>query len=471
MNQIDQNARDPRNNATPANGPVPAAALVVALEDGLIPNRVTDEAYWARMAANVAAVAGRFDREPAPVPGGDALQPEDLAYSQRVLDLIADARADGTQVYLAAGPNADLGAAVAQHLGVFDGVWSDDEAAHSKGHMYLGRDTRSPLWHNAGHLVTVAAAAPLKAAADRHPGGATHVGASSSSMGPMLRAMRPHQWLKNLLVFLPVFAAHQLDVQTLLTAALALIAFSLVASSVYLLNDLLDLGADRAHPRKRNRPFASGALPLRHGRSMCLALLTAGTAIGIFVGPLFLAVLAGYYVVTVLYSFGLKKRPILDICTLAGLYTLRIVAGGAAMAIPLSVWLLAFSIFLFLALASMKRQAELVDTLAQGKTDAAGRGYRTDDLPLMSQMALTSGYAAVLVLALYISSPEVQVLYGWPGALWAICLILIYWISRAVFKTHRGEMDDDPIIFALKDNISRLSLAVIVVFAVLGAVL
>ncbi|MEL6516127.1 MAG: UbiA family prenyltransferase [Pseudomonadota bacterium] len=471
MNQIDQNAQGLRSHATPADGPAPAAALVVALDGGLVPNRLVDEAYWARMAAKVADVARRIDRDPPAAEDATVLHPEGLPYSQRVLDLIADARADGTKVYLVAPDDPDLGAAIAAHLGVFDGVWSGEEALQSEGHVYLGRDVDGPLWRNAGHLVTVDAAPALRAIADSHPGGATHLGIASGAVAPMLRAMRPHQWLKNLLVVLPAIAAHQLDAGTLLTAVLAFAAFSLVASSVYLLNDLLDLGADRAHPRKRNRPFASGALPLRYGRAMCLSLLVLGAAIGAFVGPLFLAVLAGYYVVTVLYSFGLKKRPILDICTLAGLYTLRIVAGGAAMGIPLSVWLLAFSVFLFLALASMKRQAELVDTLAQGKTGAEGRGYRTDDLPLMSQMALTSGYAAVLVLALYISSPEVQLLYGWPGALWGICLVLIYWISRAVFKTHRGEMDDDPIIFAMKDGISRLSLAVIVVFAVLGAML
>ena len=161
----------------------------------------------------------------------------------------------------------------------------------------------------------------------------------------------------------------------------------------------------------------------------------------------------------------------IDICTLAGLYTLRIVAGGAATMIELSVWLLAFSVFLFLSLAAMKRQAELVDGLAHGKSAVDGRGYRVEDLPLVSQMAIASGYLAVLVLALYISSPEVQVLYSWPGALWGICLLLLYWISRAVFKTHRGEMTDDPIIFAVKDGISRGTLVLVAIFGLLGATL
>lgn len=467
MNQIDQNDRALRSAATPAASP----PLVVALEGGLIPNRVEDERAWAERAGRVAALSRRIDGDPSDPASDDALDPEGLAYSQAALDLIDDARADGTLVYLVAADEPALARRIADHLGRFDGIWDDTQANADAGYIYLGNDARSDLWRNAGHLVTLDAGLQLRAAADAHAGSATHIGTTPRLIGPILRAMRPHQWLKNLLVVLPALAAHQFDAATLLTAILAFVSFSLVASSVYLLNDLLDLGADRAHPRKRFRPFASGELPLRLGRSICISLLGAGAVIGAVVGPQFLGILAAYYIITVLYSFGLKKRPILDICTLAGLYTLRIVAGGAAMAIPLSVWLLAFSVFIFLALAAMKRQAELVDTLAQGKSGAEGRGYRTADLPLMSQMALTSGYAAVLVLALYISSPEVQVLYGWPGALWGICLVLIYWISRAVFKTHRGEMEDDPIVFALKDGISQLSLAVIVVFAVLGSLL
>ncbi|MEM9475976.1 MAG: UbiA family prenyltransferase [Pseudomonadota bacterium] len=470
MNQIDKTTRGVHSGTSSASGTAASAPLVVALEGALVTNPIADEARWARRAAQVADLARRIDGVAPLGQEGATLRPEGLAYSQRVLDLIADARADATPVYFAAGQHHALGLGIAEHLGIFDGVWTDADAEGREGHVYLGADADAPLWRNASHVVTVHAGAGVRAAADAHPGGATNLGAPTGLLGPTLRAMRPHQWLKNLLVVLPAVAAHQFDAQTLLVAALAFAAFSLVASSVYLLNDLLDLAADRAHPRKRTRPFASGALPIRYGRTLCIALLVGGAVIGALVGPLFLAVLAGYYLVTTAYSFGLKKRPILDICTLAGLYTLRIVAGGAAMGIPLSVWLLAFSVFIFLALAAMKRQAELVDTLAQGKTGAEGRGYRTDDLPLMSQMALTSGYAAVLVLALYISSPEVQLLYGWPGALWGICLILIYWISRAVFKTHRGEMDDDPIIFALKDGISRLTLCAMVIFAVLGAV-
>ncbi|MEM1066783.1 MAG: UbiA family prenyltransferase, partial [Pseudomonadota bacterium] len=404
-----------------------------------------------------------------------------LGCDRRVIKLAEDARADGKTVLLAAPSHGALGQELVDQLGVFDGVLSlgDDtdipllvqvEARFgARGFVYLGPRDAYGFWNEADHIVTVGGRGDTIAMADAHPGGATHISTAPPLFSAFVRALRPHQWLKNLLIFLPVAAAQSLDAATLLAATLAFVAFSLTASSVYVLNDLLDLRADRAHPRKRERPFASGALPLSYGRWMLLGLLAVGVAVGAIVGPLFLMVLAGYYLVTLLYSFGLKKRPIIDICTLAGLYTLRIVAGGAAAGIALSVWMLAFSIFLFLSLAAMKRQAELVDNLARGKSRAMGRGYASDDLVFVTQMALSSAYVSVLVMALYINTPEVQRLYSEPAMLWAICLLLLYWLSRAVFKTHRGEMTDDPIVFATKDKVSRLTLGLMIIAAVLAA--
>jgi 4-hydroxybenzoate polyprenyltransferase len=285
-----------------------------------------------------------------------------------------------------------------------------------------------------------------------------------------MRSLRPHQWLKNILIFLPAIAAHDLSAQTWLSAILAFIAFSLVASAVYILNDLLDLSADRDHPHKRTRPLASGDVPLAHGTLMVPVLLLLGAAFALAVGSWeFLAIMLAYCIATTAYSLTLKRKLILDICTLAVLYTVRIFAGSVATGIPLSVWLLAFSIFFFLGLAAVKRQAELVDGLAKGREQAARRAYHVDDLPIVAMMAIASGYVSVLVLALYISTPTVQSLYSHPSLLWGVCLVLLYWISRMVMIAHRGNMDDDPIVFAVRDKVSRICGVLIVGIVVAGS--
>jgi 4-hydroxybenzoate polyprenyltransferase len=274
--------------------------------------------------------------------------------------------------------------------------------------------------------------------------------------------------LKNVLVFLPALAAHDFDRTTILTSLSAFIAFCLVASSVYLLNDLLDLTADRAHPRKRSRPLASGMIPISYGTWMGLGLLLAGTAFSLTLGSAFVAVILAYYATTLAYSVYLKRLIVIDICVLAGLYTMRIVAGGAAAGIPLSVWLLAFSIFFFFSLAAVKRQAELVDTAGRGELSANGRGYKVDDLPIISTIALGAGYVSVLVLALYLNSPAVLELYPTPPVLWGTCCVVLFWITRTVMITHRGQMHDDPIVFAVKDPTSIICAFVILGFTVIA---
>lgn len=287
---------------------------------------------------------------------------------------------------------------------------------------------------------------------------------------PYIIALRPHQWLKNLLVFVPVLTAHKFGIEYLISSLLAFIAFSLMASGVYVVNDLTDIESDRAHPRKRFRPFASGAISAQTGQIMAAVLFLASLCIAAYISIYCSAVLFLYLITAVAYSLFLKKRPIIDICCLAGLYTIRIVAGGAATAIPLSVWLLAFSVFFFLSLAAVKRQAELVDSAANGALKAPGRGYHVDDLPVISNMALTAGYVSVLIMALYIQSPEIIALYNRPYAIWGICLVLLYWCSRIVMITHRGAMHDDPIVFAMKDRVSYYCLALITTFFIVGVI-
>ena len=287
--------------------------------------------------------------------------------------------------------------------------------------------------------------------------------AGRRDLKPYLAALRPHQWVKNFLVFLPMIAAHKFDASTLAFSLVAFAAFSLVASGVYVLNDLLDLAADRAHPRKRFRPMASGAVPLAHASALIGACLAAGFVIALVAGLYFVLALCAYTILTTAYSLHLKREPIIDICVLAALYTLRIVAGAAATGITPSVWLLAFALFIFLSLAAIKRQAELVDNLQSGREKAAGRGYRVGDLPIVGMMGVSAGYVSVLVLALYLNSPIVLSLYRTPEFLWVVSAVLLYWISRASIIAHRGEMHDDPIVFALRDRTSRACVLIVLV--------
>jgi 4-hydroxybenzoate polyprenyltransferase len=249
----------------------------------------------------------------------------------------------------------------------------------------------------------------------------------------------------------------------LAAAILAMLAFCLCASSVYVLNDLLDLQADRLHPRKSKRPFAAGELSIVSGLLLSAVLLAATVVVALFLPAKFCLVLAAYYIVTSAYSLFLKRFLLVDALALAGLYTLRIIAGAAAVVVELSFWLLLFSIFLFLSLAFVKRFAELEALRRQQRLRAAGRGYLVEDLPVLQSLGIASGYLSVLVLALYINSPAIEALYHRPKAVWMLCVLLLYWISRVWMTAQRGNMHDDPVVFALKD---RQSLAIGVCAAV-----
>jgi 4-hydroxybenzoate polyprenyltransferase len=254
-----------------------------------------------------------------------------------------------------------------------------------------------------------------------------------------------------------MLAAHQLEnVQLWTEALLGFFAFSLCASAVYLLNDISDIEGDRQHPRKRLRPFASGLIGIDKGLMLAVLLLVVGLIFGYLVSQLFFTCLLVYLVLTTAYTFGLKQLPLLDCILLAGLYTLRIIAGGVAVEIPVSFWLLAFSVFIFLSLAFVKRYAELDAQSQHGVLALKGRGYRVQDMPLVESLGLVSGFMAVLVLALYLNSDTVVSLYGAPQIIWCAVPIMLLWVSYVWLKTHRGEMHDDPIIFAIEDPVSLL---------------
>ena len=410
----------------------------------------------------------------------------ELPINQNVLDLINEARDQGREVVLASASDQRQVDAIADHLGVFSaafGTKSDESDAVNLsgqakadflvqtygegGFDYVGDcATDLPVWAVARTAYSTKISNSLNAQAAAQNTVLTKVpGEAVSALKPYVKALRPHQWVKNILVFLPMLSAHELG--HFLTVLLAFVLFSMAASSVYIFNDLVDLPSDRMHPRKSRRPFASGSIPISHGLLLGTALVLSSIVVSyLWMSAQFFGVLMFYLVLTSLYSFYLKRKLLVDIITLAGLYTLRIIAGGLAVGIVPSPWLLAFSMFLFFSLAATKRLAELVDQSLNDKDASPGRGYLTDDRSVISSISITSGQGAVLVFALYIYSPSVADLYAAPHILWLICPILLYWLSRIAVLTHRGFMDDDPIVFAVKDKISLVTavLVAIVVF-------
>jgi 4-hydroxybenzoate polyprenyltransferase len=465
--------------------------LVVDLDDTLIRTDSLFENFWSACAGKwytPLLAASAVLRGPLVLKqrlaGLAPLDPTRLPYNDDVLAVMRDWRGRGGRVALVTASVQSTADAVAAHIGLFDEAHGSgnginlkgaskarflEERFGDKGYTYIGDCPADfPVWEQATHAVTVNPSKAFRDRVDAIGKETEHLPATSPGVIDYLRALRPHQWLKNLLVFAPMFAAHQLTVETLLQSLLAFVAFSLVASSTYIFNDLLDLSADRAHPRKCNRPFASGTVPVSRGTWLAPALGVAGAGVALLSGwPLF-AMLVAYFLATTLYSFWLKRLVAIDICVLAVLYTMRILAGSIATGLSASVWLLAFSTFFFFMLAGVKRQAELIDGIAAGKVRAQGRGYHVDDLSVVSNLAISSGLVSVLVLALYANSEPVRQLYSTPEVLWGICPVVLYWQSRIAILTQRGQMQDDPLVFAARDRVTYCCLAIVGALALAG---
>ncbi len=402
-----------------------------------------------------------------------------LPYDRALIDWLREQRAQGRRLVLCTASDRSIAQPIADHLALFDEVIASDGVRNLAGpHKAEALDTRfgSGAYDYAGN-------SHMDLAVWAHARRAVVVNASDGLVNKVRgahdvervfpppqggfavwrRTLRLHQWMKNLLLFVPLLAAHNLaDIGNWLSLLLAFLAFSLCASSVYVANDLLDLESDRRHPRKSGRPFASGALAPVVGVILTPLLLVAGLVVATGVGGRFLPWLIAYFVITCGYSWLLKRLMIVDCLTLAILYTLRIVAGAAAADMPLSFWLLAFSVFLFLSLAFVKRYAELEVQLIKGHEKVHGRGYYTSDAPLVQSLGITSGYASVLVLALYLNSAAVLELYRTPEMMWGTIPVMLFWISWMWMQAHRGRMHDDPLVFAVKD---KASLAAGVAFA------
>jgi 4-hydroxybenzoate polyprenyltransferase len=286
-------------------------------------------------------------------------------------------------------------------------------------------------------------------------------------------ALRPYQWTKNLLVYVALLPTIRLErLNWLIPATLAFVCFSLVASCAYLVNDLLDLQADRRHPRKRRRPIAAGLLPLQYVVKISLALLVAGFAIATQISAVFAGILFVYMAGSLLYTFWLKRVPLLDTLVLAGLYTIRILAGAAAINVVPSVWLISFSMFFFLSLALAKRYSELVEMQGASRSgEIPGRGYLADDLNTLMSQGSAGGYTAVLVLALYINSPMVHEQYRHPEMIWLICPLVLYWINKLWLNSARRQIKEDPVVWALGNRVSRGIVAVCILLLLMARLL
>ncbi|MCY4043487.1 MAG: UbiA family prenyltransferase [Cellvibrionales bacterium] len=407
--------------------------------------------------------------------------PEGIPFNQRVIDEIEQVKAQGRECVLVTGSVDTLAQKIADCIGLFDKVFASTlgeknltghkkaqflaDTYGEKGFDYIGNSSVDlPVWEKSREAIVVSSDKRLYEKASQLTT-ASWFEMPKVNAKTVLKAIRIHQWVKNVLLFVPLLTSHQvLHWDLLWHCLLGFVAFSLAASSVYVLNDLMDLASDRQHATKKRRPFASGALSIKFGVFL-FPLLLAGSALICLLLPLpFFYALLVYYAITVFYSFSFKQIMLLDVITLAVLYTMRIIAGVVLIEVPFSPWLLAFSIFIFLSLALVKRYVELVKLALSGKEKTAGRGYVASDSPIIAALGCAAGFIGVLVLALYVNSSQVVELYAHEEFLWVACVILLYWISRMWLLAHRGEMDDDPIFFAIKDKASLIT--AVLVFAV-----
>lgn len=412
------------------------------------------------------------------------LDPQLLPYCEELLDFLHQQRSEGRELILATAANEKPARTIADHLGIFDRVYASDAENNlsgsrklqmlvadygEQGFDYVGNaKVDLDIWPKAAEGILVNPHAGVETAAVAMDKAQRVIKDQQGGIKTILRAMRLHQWTKNLLVFIPLALAHRAgEPELLLQALLAFLAFGLCASSVYLLNDLLDLPADRRHPSKRNRPFARGDLSVETGARLLLGLLLASIAIASTLPMEFAAALGIYYATTMAYSLRLKQAPMVDVLILAALYTLRILGGAAAVTVEPSFWLLAFSMFFFLSLALVKRYSELLLMQGAGNSAGAGRGYSEVDMETLAQFGTASGYMSILVLALYISSEDVIKLYQHPKAIWLLCPLLLYWISHVWLLTRRNKMHEDPVVFAISDRRSYIIgvLAVCILYA------
>ena len=413
--------------------------------------------------------------------------PSTLPYNKELIEYLKTQKKLGRRIILCTASDQSIADSIANHLNLFDEVFASDGNINlggteksnylitkfGKGNFdYAGNSSVDvEVWKNCRKAIVVNASKSTASKAASVAVVEKSFSSQNTTLRVWLKLIRVHQWLKNVLLFVPLLAAHSIfQLDSWVKLLIAFFSFSLCASTVYLANDLLDLESDRSHPRKKNRPFASGAIPIYKGILLAPILFLLSFIMASFVNHIFMIELGIYFIITCAYSFGIKKFILIDCLTLAILYTLRIIAGAAALLMPISFWLLAFSIFLFLSLAFIKRYAELEVQLHSGNEKIQGRGYLVSDASLIQSLGITSGFAAVIVLALYINSNEISLLYPNPEVIWGVVPVILFWISWMWMQAHRGLMHDDPLIFAVKDRASLITGLIFVFIMVLGAI-
>lgn len=411
-----------------------------------------------------------------------------LPYNQPLLAFLEQEKRRGRRIYLATGADACLAERIAEHLGIFDGVLASDgstnliggnkleslKAQFAEGFDYIGNAKPDlPLLEHSGTPMMANAHSSLRSGVRSRK---IIIGQHFVDRAPLhkvfFKTIRLHQWAKNVLIFLPLLLAHSLKLSLIMDAIIAFFCFSLCASATYIINDLLDIEADRRHPKKKFRPFASGNLSPVTGVAIIAVFMTASFLLTVRLLPLaFLGWLLVYLVTTLIYSLYLKRVVLIDVLILSGLYTVRMLAGGAATDTFISGWLGGFSVFLFFSLAVVKRFSELHNIREQGATlsKANGRGYLLTDIEQLRSFGTASGYAAIVVFSLYISGSEVSSLYSHPVRLWLVVPLMLLWISRVWLLASRGEMNEDPVIFAVTDRMSLLMAATVALVVISAA--
>lgn len=394
-----------------------------------------------------------------------------LPYNEAIVAHAAERRAEGGAVHLVTAADQSIADKVAAHLGIFETAQGSDGQTNLKGARKAeaiaarfpdgfayagdcGADVH--IWRRAAEILVVGGGSGLRARLTRENLELRHDFPSAAS-GPRTwaKALRVHQWAKNAVILVPLFLSQQYaDPSVLVRALIGFLVFNLVASSTYVLNDLSDLAADRAHPTKRRRPIAAGAVHIRSALPLALTLLIGGVAASVWLSPAFGAATLAYVVTTLLYSFFLKAQPLIDVMTIGGLFTLRVVAGMLLIATPISLWLSTFAFLLFTSLALAKRHGELARAQVQGRT-VVGRGYLSSDTLVTAPLGVSSGVTAVLVMVLYMElEARMTGLYPRVEPLFLIPAVLAAWILRIWLRAHRGTLHDDPVVFALKDRVS-----------------
>ncbi len=396
-----------------------------------------------------------------------------LPYHEDLLEALRSEHKRGRPLVLASGTQQVFAEKVAAHLGIFSDVIASNASINligsakagelarrygERGFDYVG-DSRFDLavWQKAATAWVVSGDRSLAQAAERQAPLEKRFDSKKAGLKVYAKALRVHQWAKNLLIFLPTLLSDHIgNPMHWIYCIFAFISYSFISSSVYILNDLLDIEADRRHPDNRKRPFAAGTLSIARGLLLLPLLLFAGLGIGFALSTPYFLVILGYFAMTCLYSLRIKQMVMADVIMLALLYTWRVLAGGVVTSTHISEWFLTFALFFFLSLAALKRCSELILMEQNSQQKNSRRAYLVSDLPLLVAVGVANGYLSVLVLALYINDPKVSSHMRFPAALWMLCPILLYWISRLWFKAYRGVMHTDPLVFALKDRSSYI---------------